>query len=437
MLLHRSYINLLAFGRTLIEILNLLNLIRGLKDLYNCYQLVRYSKIDIRIDFTKRKTSKRKFFVFKMKYALLCAFCYPRAPYGVPKIQKLLGTSKDIMMMTIFCKMKGILPENITILTDMAEVTKESIDCNVKYTAFPSSEFMCRELAQFVENTIRGIEDGYNKSGNEIPEVFVYFSCHGARINIKIPEERDEQAIILMDDEGTSLKYLTTKDIFNIMFGRIFISSSGMMRIPVYSKFKTLVPIEKGESKSYEEEITSEPSFIVVSLSPTVSSPQNSPGMSAKPYRSSYLANRGFPPWSKVLIVADACHSAQMTHFPFIYLSKEQELIPSPIQNTFVNNTDVPYCVCISSCDIDKTTKSETEGSQLTQIIFSQLKGVTESLNFRQFYYYIVNSNNSLFKWYLSSKTLTPVLSSTTNNVDSEIPFFSNKTTVRPKRITK
>lgn len=372
-----------------------------------------------------------------MKYALLCAFCYPRSLYGVPKIPKLLGTSKDLMMMTVFCKSKGIPPENITILTDIAEVTRESTDCNVKYTSYPNSEFVCRELAQFVENTVRGIEDGYHKSGNEIPEILIYISCHGARINIKIPEERDEQSIILLDDDGSTLKYLTTKDIFNILFGRISISSSGMMRIPVYSKYQSLVPIEKSGAKFYEEETISEPSFVIASLSPTVPSPQNSPGMDAKPYRSSYLANRGFPPWSKVLIIVDACHSAHMTHFPFVYLQKEQELASSPIQNVFVNHADIPYCVCISSCDVDKTTKSETEGSQLTQIIFSQLKDVTEPLNFRQFYYYIVNSNNSLFKWYLTVKTLTPVLSSTANNVDNEIPFFSNRIVVRPRKIVK
>ena len=209
------------------------------------------------------------------------------------------------------------------------------------------------------------------------------------------------------------------------------------MKVPIYSKQNVLNPVEKETAKYYERVIISKPEFITLHLSPIVASPPNSPGMSTKPYRSSYLANRGIPPWSKVLFIIDTCHSSYMTHFPFMYLSKEQKMIPTPVQNSFVQHVDMPYCVSISSCEVDKITKSPHEGSQLTQVLFSQLMNVSDPLNFMQFYYYIINTDNSIFKNYIVRNTLTPVLSSTSNNSELHVPFFSNSTIVKPRKIVK
>lgn len=379
-----------------------------------------------------------------MKHALFLCFSYPKNQYGEAKISSLFGTLNDIRMMVLFCKAKGILSQNITIVTDVIDVCQEARDCNLKLSPYPTSEFVCRELSQFVENTIRNIESDYHKSETTIPEILVYISGHGAKINILVPEIRNEQALVLLDNEGDSLKYLTTKDIFNVLFGRIFIGSSGTMRIPVYSKVSVMIPIEKGLAKYYEEQILSEPNFITVRLSEIKSSPSNSPillasspNISAKPVRSSYLANRGIPPWSKVLFIIDTCHSAHLTHFPFIYNPIEQKMIPSHFYNTFVEHIDMPYCVNLSACEIDNITKSPREGSLLTQILFAQLKDVTGSLNFMQFYYHVVNSRNKMLKSYYTSKTLTPVLSSTSNNVDLNVPFFGETSIIKPKKIVK
>lgn len=378
-----------------------------------------------------------------MKYALIMCFCYPRSIYGESKISPLFGALSDIRMITLFCKTKGILPEHITIITDINEVCGDASDCNVKYLSYPSGDRVCRELSQFVENTIRGIEDDYHKSETNIPEILLYMSGHGTKINITIPEKRNDQAFVLLDDDG-SIKYLTTKDIFNILFGRIFVSSSGIMRIPIYSKVNVMIPVENGIARHYEEQTLSEPNFITIQLSETTSSSHNSPSLlatsptvSAKPVRSSYLANRGIPPWSNVLFIIDACHSAHMTHFPFVYHTSEQKMTPSPFYNTFVHHVDMPHCVSISSCEVDKITKSPHEGSQLTQVLFSQLKDINTSLNFRQFYYYIVNTKNNMFKNYFISNTLTPVLSSTSNNVDLNVPFFGTDVIIKPKKIIK
>jgi hypothetical protein len=372
-----------------------------------------------------------------MKYALLIAFTYHRSINGDSKIVRLMGACNDIRMMTIFCKTKNIPASNITILTDLSELPRECLDCNIKTERYPISEFVCRELAQFVENTIRGIEDGVCKSETNLPEVLVYISGHGSKINVTIPEVRDEQALVLLDDDGTCLKYLTTKDIFNILFGRLPISRDGLIEIPIYTKTVKRVHISTTTLKRYEEEIQSDVDLVSVYLSPIVSSPANSPGMTAKSYRSTYLSNRGIPPWTRVLFVIDCCHSGHMTHFPYIYSQREQKMHSFKLENTFVSHSDMPYCVCISACDADKTTSGGHEGSPLTRIIYTHLRNIEEQLTLCQFYFSITNTGNSIFRNYFTNSTLTPVLSSTGNDSDMKVPFFSNDFIVVPKKIKK
>lgn len=372
-----------------------------------------------------------------MKTALLICFTYRRNIHGESKISTLSGTHNDIRMMSIFCKERGIPPENITIITDVSEVCSETEGCNIRFLMYPTPQFFCRELAQFVENTSRGIEDECHKGDGNMPEILIYISGHGSQINITVPEERQEQAMVLLENEGNSLRYLTTKDIFNILFGRIHIEHDGLMRVPIYSKTISRVPINSSVSNKYENQEQSNMEYILVYLSPTIQSP-TSPSLISKPYRSTYLANRGLPPWSRVLIVVDTCHSAHMTHFPYIYFPDEQKMNPVSSMDEFVDHVDMPYCISISSCEIDKVTKSPCEGSHLTQVIFSQLMGITTSLDFRQFYYYVVNSSNRKIKSYYRKNTLTPVLSSTCNDVERHVPFFNDITiNERPRRIIK
>ena len=371
-----------------------------------------------------------------MKYALLIAFTYHKSVNGDSKISRIMGTCKDLQRMSIFCKSKKIKPDNITILTDLIELPKECNDCNIKQESYPESKFICRELAQFVENTIRGIEDKAYKSENELPEIIIYITGHGSRIKVTIPEIRDEQALVLLDNGGTEVKYLTSKDIFNILFGRLPILPTGIIEIPIYTKSIELVPIFKGMATKYKEEITSNVDLVSVQLSAVTNfSPSNSPGLNE--IRSSYLLNRGIPPWTRCLFIIDTCFSAHMTHFPFIYNNKDYMLNSYNLENTFVNHCDMPYCICISACDVDKVTKGGHEGSPLTAIIYSNFKDLNSSLNLHQFYHYINDTKNSTFISYFNNKTITPVISSTINNPDINVPFFSNETIRVPKRVIK
>jgi len=363
-------------------------------------------------------------------------FTYPRTQYGDSKIPKLSGTLSDLKMMTIFCKNKGVESKNITIITDIPEICKECHDCNIKYNVFPSSLFVCRELSQFVENTIRDIEDIHYKNDIDIPEVLIYISGHGAKINITTPEKRDEQALILLDNDGTVLKYLTTKDIFNIIFGRNNISPSGEMQIPIYSKYKVRNKIIKDKAVYYKEEILSESSFITIKLSSITNSPNsnsNSPDTVKKPYRSSYLTNRGIPPLSQVLFIIDTCYSGYMTHFPYIYNCSDKKLISTSIHNSYVEHSDMPFCICLSSCNYNEITKSSPTGSFLTKVFFSTLNDINEPINLQHLYYYLIKNDNSCF----GNNKLFPVITSTSNDFNLDIPFFSNYIITKPKKIKK
>lgn len=365
-----------------------------------------------------------------MKYAILIVLSYPPGEYGISKIPPLQGAIKDLLMMTRFCMGKGISPNNITIVTDLINVPSICNEANIKLNPYASSTFVCREFCQFIENTIRGIDNSYRRREEvETPEVLIYFSCHGAKIPIEIPEVRDEQGIVLMNENGTALRYLTTKDIFNLLFGRNNISKNGIMKIPIYKKIRQIV----NENERNIEHISSDYEFIAIDLM----SPTESPNSTERCYRSNYLMNRGIPATARVLIIVDTCYSGKMMHFPFIYSPSEQILTKSNLFGCFVNHIDMPYCVCISSCDADKSTKSPFDGSHLTQIICSHFTNFDESLNIMQFYYHIMNTTNSKFRNFIIKETISPVISSTNNSVELLLPFFGCETIRKPIKIKK
>ncbi len=358
-----------------------------------------------------------------MKYAILLVFNYEAELYGNSRITHLKGALNDLIMMSTFCVDKGIQKKNITIITDIVLTPNICDGMNIFQTEYPSASFICTQLSQFIENTIRGITTNKEKSEQEIPEVLIYISCHGSEIKIEIPEERKDQAILLTDNQGREIRYLTTKDIFNILFGRLYINERGIMRVPIYRKFKTIKTYkEEGVTRRYED-VTSEVEFVNIQLSEPEESPIKS---SSKASRSSYNSSRGIPFLSNVLIIADTCHSGNITHFPFIF--KEDSFYQTTFIDTYVKHVDIPYCVCISACTFDKKTKSSSNGSQLTKLLFNYFRKIKSSLNFNQFNYHLFNN---------ISDDLSPVISSTVNNEDKYLPFFGSKCIERPRLIVK
>lgn len=356
-----------------------------------------------------------------VKYALILAFSYPKVDDSI-NLQSLCSSPHDINMIYNLCKSFEIDERNITIVTDVPKLPDQIYNCNVRTNPYPSDVFVCREICQFLENTIRGIEETTYKSDNDFPEVLLYISGHGSHL---IVNDHLQQGIVLYNDEGNSLKYLLSRDIFNIIFGNLDININGYMNIPVYSALKRYKKVENEFEIRYVPEILGLLEQITVRLSPPVSSPSNSPDMITKPYRSTYLANRGIPFSTRMLIIVDTCYSEHMTYFPYIYDPKSQRMLET-LNSNIETSSCIPYCVSISSCEFDKKTVAKSSGSSLTKILYMKLMNQKTKINISQLHYIIYNSQNGIINEILRNGSSHPIITSTHQDSNLQIPFFSN-----------
>lgn len=350
------------------------------------------------------------------KYALILAFSYNRVLGAKYDIQYLNSAINDVDLMVSICESKGINPENITVVMDLApgkSLNSRISRCNVRTNPYPSDVFVCREISQFIENTVRGIDDASYKNLDEGPEVLLYFSCHGKRLGPK------DQGIVLTSEDGRSLKYLLAKDIFKMIFGDITISEDAHCDIPIYSELQLKRHTETG---SYIEKIYNEEKITII-LTPTVISPENSPLLHI-PYRSSYSSNRGIPVSAKMLIIVDTCYSEHMAYFPYTYDQRTQEMCLTGNLNTNVG-IDLPHCVSISSCESDKTAGFNSGSSSLTDILYRAFLKFDGALNIAQLHYCIYNSRNNKINEILKKGSSHPIITSTSNMADVNVPFFN------------
>ena len=314
-----------------------------------------------------------------MKHALLLVFEYNYV------CNKLIGAKKDLQMALDLCKHFQI--ENITIITDIRDI-KIADDIKVKYTQLPDIFFVCREISQFVENTLRGIEDYIFKSTGEVHEVFLYISGHGGEININ---GKIDQGIILTDN--INKRYLISKDLFNLLFGNLIVDINGYIKIPIWKKVIS------------NNKIIASFEYIYCQLT-SPSSPKSN-----KKNRSTYLANRGLPSSTKMLIIIDTCHSGAMTSFPYRYRDEKMIFIPNHNIDLF---DDLPFCICLSACFENEKTISNNNGSVFTSSLYKILLKYKEQMTIGQLYFI------------LSKSKYIPILSSTVNNLDMTIPFYTN-----------
>lgn len=351
------------------------------------------------------------------KYALILSLSYNRVLGANYDIQYLHSAINDVDLMVSLCESRGITSDNITIVMDLAPgkmLNSKISKCNVRTNPYPSDVFVCREISQFIENTVRGIDDASYKNLDESgPEILLYFSCHGKRLG------SESQGIVLTSEDGRTLKYLLAKDIFKIIFGDLSISEDAKCEIPIYSELQIKRHTENG---SYIERVYNE-EYVTIMLTPTVSSPENSP-LSYTPYRSSYLSNRGIPVSAKMLVIVDTCYSEHMAYFPFTYNSKTQDMNLTGNLNTNVG-IDLPYCVSISSCEADKTAGFNSGSSSLTDILYRAFIKYDGVLNIAQLHYCIYNSSNNKINEILQKRSSRPIITSTSNIADVDIPFFN------------
>jgi len=367
-----------------------------------------------------------------VKYALILAFSYPCVSEH-NLLSSLPCALHDIKMIYKLCSSMGLDDSNITLVTDVNKLPNDVLNCNIKRNAYPSDTFVCREICQFLENTIRGIEELTYKDDTDFPEVLFYISGHGSEINI---DGNNEQSIVLYSEDTSHLKYLLSKDIFNIMFGNIPINVYGRMEVPVLISSKSYRKIETTTEIKYIPEKIGIKSPIVIQLTPPIISPGNSPDMITKPYRSTYLANRGIPISTRMLIIIDTCYSEHMTYFPYIYDHRLQTMVETNNSNIEVSSI-LPYCVTISSCESNKKSGAQSSGSSLTKILYIKLAKFRGRLNISQLHYIIYNSDNNIINDLIKNESSHPIITSTHKNSDNEIPFFSNFKIKKPVRIEK
>ena len=310
-----------------------------------------------------------------MKYALLIVFEYGHI------YNKLIGAKKDLLMMINLCKSLNI--NDITVITDIRDLN--FADIKLKYTRTPEVSFVCREISQFIENTIRGIEEISYKSVTEIQEILFYISCHGSEINAN---DKIKQGILLT--EGINKRYLISNDLFNLLFGNFLVDSNGNMEIPIWKRMIS------------NNEIITEMDHINYQIS-------NIENIN----RSTYFANRGIPSSAKMLIIIDSCHSAQLASFLYRYYKGK---IVYLTETNMEKYDDLPYCICISACFENEKTTSSSKGSELTLSLHNILSSkCNEKITLGQLNYIFIKEKKHI-----------PVISTTVNDIDRMIPFFSS-----------
>jgi hypothetical protein len=150
-----------------------------------------------------------------MKYALLLVLEYENH-FSMPILVKQLpGALIDLEKSLQLCKEFKIENKNITIVTDIRTTSIYSKGYNIKYNPYPDDIFICTEIAQFIENTIKYSYSFDSDNFNISDEIFFYISCHGNNIYNPL-SKKEEQGIVLTSDNGTNKKYLLSKDLFNL-----------------------------------------------------------------------------------------------------------------------------------------------------------------------------------------------------------------------------
>jgi len=331
-----------------------------------------------------------------MKYALLLVFQYNKIKNK--KVSFLHGAYHDLRMALIICS--RFMIDHITVVTDIPNLNLRE-DITLKFFPCPDDHLVCREISQFIENTIRGIEDSVTKSASTTSEIFFYISAHGGDVSTS----ENEQGIVLTSNNGLNKKYLASRDLFNLIFGNTPISPEGIINIPVYEKY-----INHNKIQVVKNSVQCQLSKV------EISSPVSSPKMSCSPHikRKTYFSNRGIPAFAKMLIFIDTCHSQNMTYFPYLYDKIKNDMILCHSNIDIFE--DLPYCVTIAACSEKETTPSYENGSLATKTLFNTIHNLNlkSMCTIAQLHNYI--NKNVIHELHISS---------TSNNCDDYVPFFS------------
>jgi hypothetical protein len=341
----------------------------------------------------------------QIKYALLMIFDYKVDERSLSP--NLFVEHKPTSLLSMFTDLKSIydlskntfkIPEeNITIITDINPSDNEKYpwimkqnnkNVNLIKLKYPDIEIITKAMAQFIENTIRGIKETIVYKGENIKhQILFYLSGHGSMFN------SHETALIFMKRKENVLQrcYLHRDEIFNILFGKLHVNNNGLMKIKCYNRNVDINSLKW----NFEED-----SFYVKLL------PINSK-------RNSYEINRGIPLDTEMLVLIDTCHSSTITNFPYIYDGK-----------TMIKRTDIknkyPICISIGASQDISNAPSTIRGSPFTESICTIFKNLKYSVSIKTFYNILYSTIPQILE---ESK---PTITSTIDDPNQQIPFLDS-----------
>lgn len=372
------------------------------------------------------------------RYALLLIFEYQRVPGCVDAPNPLLSMHTDMHLAYKMCKERFNIPSgNITVVTDLRIRPKmmnpwdplsgdASKNPRIVRLACPDIRKITRELAQFSENTIRGIRETVIPKGKDVThEIFVYVSCHGAQIpNPRRHQDNSEEmdnAFIFTSSDGKTRKYLRDDHIFSILFGQMEVDGNGIMTVPVTNR--KVKRDNKGDP--YFDFIDENMSFQISSevldryrqVSPDgIRTPNQIVGATPKGYHK-YIKDRGLPSTAQMLFMVDSCHSGTIADFHYIYNAEKNKMMLT--RNPPIGRASFPLCVCLSAACDEKEAPSTSNGSPFTRHLY-QILNESSSVSIKELYRKIYKNLPELLS------KCSPTITATVSDADLLVPLLTN-----------
>lgn len=331
-----------------------------------------------------------------IRHALLLVFEFKPISGALDTPNPLLAMDTDLKLAYTMARERfRVPPQNITVVTDIRprrgtmgpwDPLNEDPLKNPRIVRLycPDITKICREIAQFVENTVRGIREVAMKGGEVTHEVFIYISGHGAQIpNPCRHADNDEEmdnALIFTSADGKTRKYLRDDHIFRILFGQIDVDENGVMAVPITSRKLRKSKTDGSLYYNFSDEL------VTFQVTPGVKDhvrpvipgerPDDFDIVAQTPRGRRLIRDRGLPAATQMLTIIDTCHAGTMTDFHFIYNPRRgtMELTRKPPNSRFA----FPLCICLAAaCDTEEAP-STSNGSAFTRHlfgIFNQLRG--------------------------------------------------------------
>ena len=331
------------------------------------------------------------------RYALMIVFEYNQSPENINAPNPLLAMYKDLNSAWDLAVNRFHIPrKNITVLTDIKSDKSypwdpmRCDDCNPKIHRIkhPDIKIIIREIAQFMENTIRDVPECL-KGDKEVNELFVYISGHGSSIpNFK---EGNDNALMFTCKKGITRKYLRDENIFQLLFGHIPIDN-GSMIVPITGVEYRISNTGNRYAHYFLEKIEIKITHVNNRL------------------------DRGMPYDNHMLMIIDTCNSGEIPKFQYVYDNKNQKMkyLDNSTRDIF------PRCVCLSATQTNSVVPSSLIGSPFTNYITKILHDNNGSITIEEMHNLIYKNLPSMLV--LSQPTITSTSSSEKTILPLSVP---------------